>query len=80
MSSTTQRIGIAAVLPRLGCSRTTLERLLRRGEFPQPHYLGMKRLWFLGEVEAWEARRMAEHADPARRRGGAKNLKRRTAA
>jgi predicted DNA-binding transcriptional regulator AlpA len=65
---TPRRIGIAEVERRLGVERTTIWRWYRAGKFPAPHYLGERRAWFLGEIEAWEAHRMAALADPAQRR------------
>ncbi|WP_242352404.1 AlpA family transcriptional regulator [Anaeromyxobacter sp. SG64] len=68
-----RRLGIAEVEARLGVDRTTIWRWYRAGKFPAPHYLGERRSWFLGEIEAWEARRMAALASPDARRG-ARNL------
>jgi predicted DNA-binding transcriptional regulator AlpA len=62
-----KRIGIAEVQRRLGVHRVTIYRWCRAGTFPAPHYLGERRAWFLSDIEAWEAQRMAALADPANR-------------
>lgn len=69
-----ERIGTGRLTRRLGVTRVTVDRWIRAGTFPAPHYLGSRRAWFTSEVEAWELRRMAELADPARRPGGVRNL------
>lgn len=54
-----QRIAIAALERRLAMHRGTIWRWYRAGKFPAPHYLGTRRLWWVHDVEAWEAERMA---------------------
>jgi len=44
-----------AVAERHGCSPRTVERRVRRGEFPAPRWLGGRSVWWSLEVEAWEA-------------------------
>ena len=47
------RIDAAHTCALLGCSRATLYNLVKNKGFPQPRYLGLKRLWLKGEVEKW---------------------------
>jgi predicted DNA-binding transcriptional regulator AlpA len=68
------RLGIADLQRRLGVSRTTILRWYHAGTFPRPHYLRERRSWFLGEIEAWEANRMASLSVPGARRGS-RNLR-----
>ena len=65
------RIGIKDLELRTGVDRSTLWRWYKAGKLPAPHYLGDKRVWFLSEIEAWEAEQMAR---PASARRGAQNL------
>lgn len=53
------RVEIAWVERRTGKHRATISRWCAEGSFPQPHYLGARRCWWLSEVLAWEAARMA---------------------
>lgn len=64
------RVGVRDLESRLGLDRATIWRWYRAGKFPAPHYLADKRVWFLSEIEAWEAAQMAR---PASDRRGAKN-------
>lgn len=57
-----RRIGISALEERLATERSTIWRWYRAGRFPAPHYLGTRRCWWVHEVEAWEAERMAAHS------------------
>ncbi len=66
-----RRIQIAELEQRLGVHRATIRRWQRAGAFPAPHFVGEHRAWFVGEIEAWEAHRMA---DLAVNRRGARNL------
>ena len=68
-----RRIGISELEERLGVERTTLYRWYSAvpPRFPAPHYIGERRAWFVGEIEAWEAHRMADQATGRR---GARNL------
>lgn len=51
-------------------NRTTLQRRIRRGEFPAPIRVGPRAVaWIKSEIEAWEAARLAERA----RRAGLPN-------
>lgn len=61
-----RRIGIAELEQRLGVHRATIRRWHRAGGLPAPHYVGEHRAWFVGEIEAWEARRMADQAGKQR--------------
>jgi prophage regulatory protein len=49
---------LTAVLYRTGLTRSTLRRLLDRGEFPQPKRLGLRALgWLEADIERWIANR-----------------------
>jgi len=48
---------------RLTISRQSIWRWLKRGQFPVPHYLGARRVWWLDQIVAWENSRMRQ--DPA---------------
>jgi predicted DNA-binding transcriptional regulator AlpA len=69
--ATIVRLGIAELEQRLGVHRATIWRWCRDGKFPQPHFVGERRRWFLSEVEAFEQVSAARTADE---RLGAKNL------
>lgn len=56
------RLGIAELERRLGVERSTIYRWYRAGKFPEPHFLMERRVWFLGEIEAWERQQMARPA------------------
>ena len=51
---TRNRLDINALEARLACHRQTIWRWYTTRDFPCPHYLGQKRLWWEDEVEAWE--------------------------
>ncbi|MHB8876153.1 MAG: helix-turn-helix transcriptional regulator [Myxococcaceae bacterium] len=53
------RLGVRELETRLGIDRSTIWRWYKAGKFPEPHYLGDRRLWLLSEIEAFEAERMA---------------------
>ena len=57
--STRNRLDINALESRLGCHRQTIWRWYTGRDFPRPHYLGQKRLWWEDEVEAWENKQMS---------------------
>lgn len=59
-----RRITARPLAKRLGCSIQTIWRWYTEGDFPKPHYLGQKRVWFESEIEAWERRKMAENTKP----------------
>ncbi len=69
---TATRVAVAWVLARLGVCRMTLDRWIKAGKFPAPHYLGEQRRWWLHEVQAWEA---AEAARPPEARRRARPLR-----
>lgn len=48
-----RRIGIAEVRLRTNASTSTINRWVRAGTFPAPHYLGVRRCWLESEVTAW---------------------------
>ena len=49
-----------AIQEKTGLSRTTIERLVRKGDFPQPVRLAASALgWFEHEVDAWLTERAA---------------------
>jgi len=56
-----KRLTIAALERRLGCSRQTIWRWYRDPaiNFPQPHFLGTRRLWWEDEIIEWENARMS---------------------
>lgn len=56
---TRNRLDINALEARLGCHRQTIWRWYTSRDFPRPHYLGAKRLWWEDEVEAWENKQMS---------------------
>ncbi len=62
------RIGIADAERVTGLSRTTIDRKIRRGEFPPGVFIGERRKWFIDEIETW----VREQASRPRR--GAANL------
>ena len=39
--------------------RATVYRWYRAGSFPEPHFIGNRRAWWLHEVAAWEESRVA---------------------
>jgi predicted DNA-binding transcriptional regulator AlpA len=56
---TRNRLDINALEDRLGCHRQTIWRWYTGRDFPRPHYLGAKRLWWEDEVELWENKQMS---------------------
>lgn len=56
------RIDISFAERFTGYERSTITRWEKRGEFPRAHFLGKRRRWFLDELEAWAAERMAQRA------------------
>jgi prophage regulatory protein len=53
----------ATVIDRVGLSRVTIWRMVRRGEFPAPARLSPGRIgWSAHAVNAWVAERMAAAA------------------
>ena len=62
---TRNRLDINALEARLACHRQTIWRWYTARDFPRPHYLGQKRLWWEDEVEAWENKQMAAHPSNA---------------
>jgi predicted DNA-binding transcriptional regulator AlpA len=65
------RVDIAFAEKWTGYERSTISRWIRTGRFPQPHFLGERRRWFLDELEAWAAERMARVPTD---RQGARNI------
>lgn len=70
---------LEAVASAVALAATTVQRLVRDGEFPRPRQLSGRRVaWLVREVEEWaEQRPVSDLAPPAntghknRRRGGA---------
>ncbi len=58
------RVGIAEAEEIAGVDRSTLWRWYSQEPptFPKPHYIGARRMWFLGELEQWAAAQMARPA------------------
>lgn len=50
-----RRIGISELEDRLHASRSTITRWVKSGRLAPPHYLGVRRLWFVDQVESFEA-------------------------
>jgi predicted DNA-binding transcriptional regulator AlpA len=48
-----KRIKLADVRARYPVDPVTIWRKIKAGSFPQPHYIGSRRFWYLDEVEAW---------------------------
>jgi predicted DNA-binding transcriptional regulator AlpA len=62
---TDRLIGVPIVRDRLGrICRSTLWRLVQRGEVPPPVRLGTRSLWSEREIDAIIARRLAERGQP----------------
>jgi predicted DNA-binding transcriptional regulator AlpA len=57
-------VDAAAFCQRFGMSRATMERRLKAGDVPQPVRLGGRRLWSVAELERFEARLLADRAQP----------------
>jgi prophage regulatory protein len=54
------------VCARVGLSRTSIWRAVRRGEFPSPRRLSVNAIaWLASEVEAWMASRAPTRAEGA---------------
>lgn len=49
------RCGLKGVEAITGLCISTIWRKYRKGSFPQPHYIGKRRMWLTAEVEAWVA-------------------------
>lgn len=49
------RLGISELEDRLHASRSTISRWVAAGRLAAPHFLGGRRLWFIDQVEAFEA-------------------------
>lgn len=71
------RLGAKELEARLGVNRSTFYRWYKAGRFPEPHFIGDRRMWFLSEVEAWERETVAK--SPKARRGAVENLSNQTA-
>ena len=54
------RIDANQLAVRLCCSKQSIWLRYKAGTFPVPHYLGVKRVWFLSEIEEWELQQMAK--------------------
>lgn len=52
--STLSRYTTREVCERLRCNRSTLQRYLRTGRFPQPIVLGNKHIWTEADIDLWE--------------------------
>lgn len=50
-----QRVGISDLEDRLHASRSTITRWVAAGRLAAPHFLGGRRLWFVDQVEKFEA-------------------------
>lgn len=63
MNAPAIRLDVSDLEGRLHEDRSTTYRRYTQPDpenpFPPPHYLGGRRFWWLGEIEAWEAREMA---------------------
>ncbi len=55
-------LSAAEVRRLLGVGRTTLYRMVVRGEFPRPVKLGSRNAWPAGDYDAFDSRRKAERA------------------
>jgi prophage regulatory protein len=62
---TTRLLHLREVLNRTSLSRSTVYRLMGRGEFPQSVALGSRVSWVEGEVESWLQERIAAHREVA---------------
>jgi predicted DNA-binding transcriptional regulator AlpA len=60
-----RRIGIVEVRLRTNASTSTINRWVKHGRFPRPHYLGTRRCWFEQEIAAWEAQQMSRAGSAA---------------
>ena len=69
------RIDAKGLSARWQASVATVNRRQREADFPQPHFLSLKRLWWLDEIEEYESRRMAQLADKRVRARVQKNAK-----
>ena len=56
-----QFLSMREVTRRLGVGASTLRRMIKRGEFPRPVRVGLRRVaWLASEYESWVAERKAE--------------------
>ena len=60
-----RRVGIAELERRLAMDRSTVWRWYRAGKFPAPHYIGVRRCWWLEEIEKWEREQLTRPAPPS---------------
>ena len=49
----TEWLKLGEVLDRLRVNQNTIDRWIRNGTFPKPHYFGLTRRWSVQEVEDW---------------------------
>ncbi len=49
----TEWLKLGEVLNRLRVNQNTIDRWIRNGTFPKPHYFGLTRRWSVQEVEDW---------------------------
>jgi predicted DNA-binding transcriptional regulator AlpA len=63
--------GISPVERATGRDRSTIWRWYRVGRFPEPHYIGDRRMWRRSEVEAWIRAQLARPASARRNNLGA---------
>jgi len=63
MTKTPRRIGIREVEERTHAERTSIRRWYTRGDFPKPHFLGSRRVWWESDVARWESERAARPAE-----------------
>jgi len=63
--SRVQLVGIAKLEDLLDTSRTTIWRLLRAGEFPEPLFIGSRRAWRLTDIETWIEARASQPPKPS---------------
>lgn len=66
-------LGIRATEQVVGLDRSSVFRLVKRGEFPQPTYIRSRRTWSRAALVAWVA---AQAARPASARRSGANLRR----
>jgi predicted DNA-binding transcriptional regulator AlpA len=57
----TERLGIREVERLSGLDRSSIWRkyTAEPPQFPRPHYIGNRRMWFAAELEKWAAEQMA---------------------
>ena len=63
----TDRLTTREVCARLRCHRSTIWKMLRRGEFPQPIVVCNRHLWTEADISQWEEanRRQANRQEAA---------------